>query len=343
MHNRYCLTSIEYCDFSKFSIEDVAVEKGSQYSQFPSNTNILFADIATVKETVEQCPIPGMLVNLKKVSFTDEEGHLHEQEVARLESTMQNLADCFEEENTWVGKTYLTYNHRQKTISTIKKPLQEGSSLLETPEGCLYDFLRNAHDLLSNYCRIRVPEVPSMDSYIHEGPSFLFNYLPALGPLFSIIGQKIRGGAFHLHSELKLEIAEVSIENLTLEGSLHIVAKQAIGVQDGVLCYSDRVGAATLKNVRVQNRGYDPKAHNVYWKEDISRHELCEILIHGDGEFVARDVTLRAAMRIEVDSGCRVTAFEENGDLKLKREILGESGKRWIYHFTDEGSILLEL
>ncbi|GEM_PF-286463 len=345
-HNRYCLTSIEYCDFPKFSIEDVPVEKGSHYSRFPSNTNILFADIATVKETVEQCPIPGMLVNLKKISFADEEGCMHEQEVARLESTMQNLADCFAEEmdafpQAHMLKTYLTYNHRQKTISAIKKPLQDGASLLETPEGCLYDFLCNAYELLFNHCGIRVPQVPSIESYIQKGPSFLFNYLPALGPLFSIIGQKLRRGVLHLHSELKLEIAEVSIENLTLKGSLHIIAKQPIGIQEGILRYSERVGTVILNNVRVENRGYDPDADNTYWKDEIARHELCEILIHGDGEFVAQDVTLRGAMRIEVDPGCRVTAFEENGSLKLKREMLGEAGKRWVYHFTDEGAILL--
>ena len=339
----YCLTSIEYCDFHKFSIEDVPVEKGSDYSQFPSNTNILFADIATVSETVERCPIPGMLVNLKKTSFTDDEGVVHEQEVARLESTMQNLADCFDQEmDSTPLKTYLTYNDRQKTISTIKKPFQEGGSLLETPEGCLYDFLRNAYGLLTNHCRVRVPEVACIESFVDEGPSFLFNYHPALGPLFSIIGQKIRGGIFHLYSELKLEITEVNIENLTLSGSLHVIAECPIGEGGEVLRYSDRIGGLFLQNVTVENRGYNPMAKNVYWKEEIERHELCEILIHGDGEFVAKDVVLRGNMRIEVDAGCRVTAFEENGSVQFKTEPLKEPIRRWIYHLTDDGSIHLE-
>lgn len=345
--NHYCLTSIEYCDFPKFSIEDVPVEKGSHYSQFPSNTNILFADIATVKETVEKRPIPGMLVNLKKVSFVDEEGLVHEQEVARLESTMQNLADCFDQEmdslpKDHVLKTYLTYNDRKKTISTIKKPFQECGSLLETPEGCLYDFLRNAHDLLANHCHICVPEVPSVEVYVQEGPSFLFNYHPALGPLFSIIGQKIRGGVFHLHSELKLEITEVNIENLTLIGSLHVIATNVLGEDGGILQYSDRVGNIFLQNVTVENCGYDPAANNNYWKDEIVRQELCEILIHGDGEFVAKDIVLRGNMRIEVDAGSRVTAFEEAGSIKFRVEPLGEVVRRWVYHLTDDGSILLE-
>ncbi len=75
----FCLTSIEYCDFSKFSIEDVPVAPGSLYAQFPSNTNILFADIAAVKKSVERCPIPNMLVNLKHVSYLDKQGRTQEE------------------------------------------------------------------------------------------------------------------------------------------------------------------------------------------------------------------------------------------------------------------------
>lgn len=177
--SRYCLTNVEYCDFPKFSIEDVPVDQGSPYSQYPSNTNILFADICAVNETVALCPIPGMLVNLKMMSFVDEEGNVREQEVARLESTMQNLADCFEQtadpsSKDIALKTYLTYNHRRKTISTTKKLFQGGDSLLETPEGCLYDILCNAHELLTNHCQITVPKIPTMALYIQQGPPFCF-------------------------------------------------------------------------------------------------------------------------------------------------------------------------
>ncbi len=428
--SRYCLTNIEYCDFPKFSIEDIPVAKGSPYSQYPSNTNILFADISAVKETVALCPIPGMLVNLKMMSFVDEEGNVREQEVARLESTMQNLADCFEQtadpsSNDIVLKTYLTYNHRRKTISTTKKlfqgallmdsagisaegkasdaavfddsiaegsmeetaktlrrsggpsqckagersepaarrenaadgcltagrkpvqsmskALQGGDSLLETPEGCLYDILCNAHDLLTQYCQITVPKIPTMDLYIQQGPPFLFSYHPALGPLFSIIGQKLRGGSFNLHSELNLEIVEVDIENLQLSGSLHITADRVMGKtgEDGILKYSERVGCVRLRNVVVDNRGFDPTANNAYWKGEIIRHELCEIQIRGNGEFVAEDIALRGKMQIEVPDGFRVTAFEDAGELKFKKEALSGVDKRWIYHLDDDGSIFL--
>ena len=92
--------------------------------------------------------------------------------------------------------------------------------------------------------------------------------------------------------------------------------------EDGILKYSEQVGSIKLRNVIIENSGYDCRAENVYWKDEIKRDELCEIVIYGNGEFVAENVTIRGAIRIEVSDGVRVTAFEEEGTLKLKREDL---------------------
>jgi len=348
-HSTFCLTNIEYCDFSKCSIEDVPRESGTLFSQFPSNTNILFADIASIKEAVKHWPIPGMLVNLKMLSYTDEEGHLQTEEVARLESTMQNIADyfvasseSFSSNHDMSLQTYLTYNHRHKTISTIKKLCPQGS-LLETPEGCFYDLLQNAHDLLTNYCHVFLPDLPDVESYIQKGPSFLFLYHPALGPLYSIISQKIRGGKWGLRSELKLEIAEVNICHLNLSGSLHIIADQIIGQIDdhGTLHYSEKVGRCCLIHVTIENLGINPQGDHVYWKGDIHRDELCEIIIHGNGEFYAENVHLSGSMKIEVNDGMRLIALEECGTLKFKQEPLDSPTNVWTYHLCDDKSIQL--
>lgn len=350
MQSTFCLTSIEYCDFPKFSIEDVPIEQGSLYSQFPSNTNILFADISAIKEAVKSCPIPGMLVNLRMVSYLDEEGALQSQEIARLESTMQNIADCFVESPSASSShtdgtmsTYLTYNHRRKTISTTKKLYQQDSTLLETPEGCFYDLLQNAYDLLTNYCDVSLPSFPNRESYIQQGPSFLFLFHPALGPLYSIISQKIYGGKWQVRSELKLEIAEVEIVGLNLSGSLHITADQILGTyaQNGILQFSEKVGRCRLINVVVENLGINPHAQNTYWKGEIDRLELCEIIIHGDGEFYAENITLRGNLRVEVNSGMRLIAFEEMGELKFKQELLNGFKKTWTYHLSEESFIEL--
>ncbi len=348
-HTTFCLTNIEYCDFPKFSIEDVPMEPGSLFSQFPSNTNILFADIASIKKTVKDCPIPGMLVNLKMLSYMDGEGCVQSKEIARLESTMQNIADCFVESsepflppNHGALRTYLTYNHRRKTISTAKKLFLE-DSLLETPEGCFYDLLQNAHDLLTNYCNVSLPSLPDVESYIRNGPPFLFLYHPALGPLYSIIGQKIRGGKWGLRSELKLEIAEVDISHLNLSGSLHISAERIIGQLDHneTLQYSEKVGCCRLINVVIENRGISPHLPHVYWKGEIQREELCEIIIDGDGEFYAENVLLRGNIKIQVSSGTRLIAFEENGELKFKEEPLDRLKRTWTYHLLDDNTIQL--
>ncbi len=94
---KYTLTNIEYCDFKKFGIVDQPEKPGSPYSKFPSNTNILFVDLEAVLDAITRCPIPGILVNLKKLTYRTNTGQKKEEEVARLESTMQNIADFFEE------------------------------------------------------------------------------------------------------------------------------------------------------------------------------------------------------------------------------------------------------
>lgn len=340
----YRLTSIEYCDFSKFSIEDIPIHPGGSYSQYPSNTNILFADIDGVESAARRCPIPGMLVNLKTFTYIDEDGHHKSQEVARLESTMQNIADCFEQSEETQLKTFLTFNHRRKTISATKKLFSQGSPLLETPEGCFYDFLLNAHDLLTRYCRIALPQMPDMDAYIHQGPSFLFQYHPALGPLYSIIGQKVRGGKFSERSELKLEIAEADISELNLSGSLHVIADRIIGEinAEKILTYSENVGKCRLANVVIENQGLDPQGPNIYWKGDIKRFELCEIILHGEAEFHAENVCLRGNLKIEVESGTRLTAFEEKGRLKFRKGNLAGTKKNWKYRLSGNGAIDLK-
>ncbi|MES2122565.1 MAG: hypothetical protein V4492_07300, partial [Chlamydiota bacterium] len=351
----YCLTSIEYCDFLKFGIEDCPVEQGSAFSQYPSNTNILFADIAAVSGKVESSPIPGMLVNLKKMTFVGADGASVEKEVVRLESTMQNIADSFIQqfdqplpacENEALSKlsTYITYQHRHKTISTAKKEYQSSGSLLETPEGCYWDLLKNARELLTLHCAFTLPELQSMEEYIARGPNFLFQYHPALGPVYDVIRQKLRKGTLHKGSELLLEIAEVNVEALDLNGSLRITAQDPLKEKcsDGSSLYSDRIGRCQLINVTVENAGIDRSVANVYWKNEIQRNESCEIIIHGNGEFYAENVTFRGAMRIEVQAGTRVTAIEKEGDVHFSVETLNFLSWYWLYHLTEEGEIVLE-
>ncbi len=348
----YCLTNIEYCDFKKFGIEDEPMYEGSCYSKFPSNTNILFADIEQVSHKVEECPIPGMLVNLKKMTFLDVCGAVQERQVARLESTMQNIADCFVEEFAPKNdsdlpelKTYLTFNHRRKTISTTKKEFQMSSSLSETPEGCYFDHLCNAHELLETHCHFSVPKMRSVEEYLELGGAFDFVYHPALGPFYGIIAQKLRGGVIVEGSEWILEIAEIDVEGLFLDGCLKIVAERVMGYRDldcdGALMYSERVGRCVLSHVTIRTEKRERGSPDRYWKGGGERKEVCEIVLQGESEFIARDVVFEGNMQIVVEDGMRVTASMHEGALQFHKERIAEGRALWKYEFNDDSQVCL--
>lgn len=347
---KYTLTNIEYCDFNKFGIVDQPEKPGSPYSKFSSNTNILFVDLEAILSALTLCPIPGILVNLKKLAYRNHSGQKKEEEVARLESTMQNIADFFEESfdkplpssERHQLKTYLTYNHRRKTISAAKREFTLGSSLLETPEGCFLDILRNNRDLLVDRCHMQVPVVSDPLHFFEKGPSFIFLYHPALGPLYSVISQKIRGGRLHPESELQLQIAEADIENLDLEGSLLIQAESIMGHTEGQkLIYSEKVGRCVLKNVTVRNKGIDHDMPNVYWRNEIARQEVCQIILRGRSEFYAENITLRGDHFIEVPDGERCIAEEIDGQLRLTFEKIEAPSWHWHYQVHANHSLIL--
>ncbi len=347
---KYTLTNIEYCDFKKFGIVDQPEKPSSPYSKFPSNTNILFVDLEAVLDAITRCPIPGILVNLKKLTYKTDTGQKKEEEVARLESTMQNIADFFEETfetalpstDRQQLKTYLTYNHRRKTISAAKREFTLGSSLLETPEGCFLDILRNNRDLLVS-CHMQVPVVSDPLHFFEKGPSFIFLYHPALGPLYSVIAQKLRGGRLHPESELQLQIAEVDIENLDLEGSLLIQAESVMGHTEGQkLIYSERSGRCVLKNVTVRNKGIDHDMPNVYWRNEIARQEVCQILLRGMSEFYAENIVLSSDHFIEVPDGQRCRAIEIEGELHLTFEKIETPSWHWKYTVDSRQALVLK-
>lgn len=351
-HFQYTLTNIEYCDFAKFEIQDEPEHAGSPYSKFSSNTNILFADLKAVQSALLQMPIPGMLVNYKKGTLYKNNGKYVQEEFGRLESTMQNIADCFQEispkpldvEQQENLRTFLTFNKRSKTISTTKREMTLGSSLLETPEGCFLDLLANAQDLLVNYCNWEMPSLnPVLDAFVH-GPSFICFYHSALGPLYEIIRQKIRHGKLSLGSELQLEIADLHMENVELDGSLIIHADHLMGRpnEQNVLEYSNNTGKCTLKNVKINNKGIDREAPNVYWKNEITRKESCHITIKGCGELFAQDIEIYGNIQIYVPDRTLVVLEQRGGQIIQKKFPLAAPSWAWKYVVTDDFRIQLK-
>src|SRR5262249_3851652 len=149
---------------------------------------------------------------------------------------------------------------------------------------------------LSSACKFEVAELNSPEEYIKEGPTAIFLYHPALGPLYSIISQKIQGGKLAKNGELQIEAAEVQIRNLSIDGSFLIKAQNVMGAKNndsGLLEYGPNVGRIVLENVRVENQGIDRKMPNAYAKNVIQRKESAVILLHGHSEFVAKNVTFK--------------------------------------------------
>jgi len=338
------ITNIEYTEFQKSGIEDRPASEGSSYSSYPANTNILFADIAAVREAARRSPIPGMILNMKnRATVIDADGGEREVEAGRLECTMQNIADVMTDPDRQRLSTFLTDNVRSKTLSVTKNSYRPGRPLSGTPEGAFYTYLHNSHELLAGWCGMALPELPSEEEYLRQGPSFIFRYHPALGPLFEVIAEKLRGGRLEAGSELVLELAEAEIEGLQLDGVLRIEALEPLGKRDakGRVRYGKGQGRCRLKNVTVENAGAGRGALGSFWKDGRDYGESLIILLHGSGEFSAENVTIKGEHFIEVPDGCRITAMERGGELYFKKETIRKPSWERRYLFDSANKILV--
>lgn len=322
----YGISNVEYTEFAHHGLHDIPVSPGSHYSAYPANTNVLFVNLEAIKKAVKKMPFPGMIINLKQ-----KQSH-GSHEAGRLECTMQNIADAvvdhyerpLDEVKPEHLSTYLTYNQRLKTISVAKKSYVPGKDPAETPEGCFYDLLQNHGELFSNHCKFQLPLLQPVEEYLKQGPSYQIIYHPALGPTYAVIAQKVQKGSLSFGSELQLEIAELELKELDLDGSLIIKADAVMGCidQSMQLRYGEANGQCVLHRVKVKNKGINRTAKNVYWKNQIEREESLTIILHGNAKFIAKDVSFVGNHRIEVADGSCVTAFLKNGVLNYKEEKL---------------------
>lgn len=95
-------------------------------------------------------------------------------------------------------------------------------------------------------------QVGEVEQYLERGPGFIFLFHPALGPLWDVIAQKLRGGCLEAGSELVLQVAEADLQNLELDGSLLVNADAAMGLLEAPVRrgrpggYSGRSGVQSL-------------------------------------------------------------------------------------------------
>lgn len=362
----YGISCIEYTEFEKFGITDGPVSFNSLQSEFPANTNIMYVDLHSAEMVGlrnDENSLPGMVLNVQKpVIYTDQLGIRHSVPGGRLECTMQNIADNFL--NTYstrnikgiedVLDTFVVYNERKRVTSSAKKKRKSSDkSLHQTPEGSLLDIMRNAYDLLTQ-SGVKIPLIESNYKYADSIPPYLIFLHPALGPLWYVTSQKFHGGSISEGSELQVEVSEFLWRDVQLDGSMIIVAKNIMGStktdeqEETKLQYGHRCGRCKLNCVSVQNKGIDWNCiDNIYWKQYVKRKEELRIVLHGNAEFEATNVTLEGNHVFEVPDGFKLKITQgTQGIVSLLNPIdsnMMDSGSWfWRYTLKDKG-IVLEL
>lgn len=311
------ISNIEYTHFARCHLEDLPDRPGSVTSRFPANTNILYVDLAAVRAVAERHPFPGRLVNLSK--RLKAKGGLVVG--GRLETTMQNVAD-----HMTVGEgepllTFATYGDRLKTISVTKRAYEGGGKIEETPPGCHYDQLQTFCALLTE-CRVALPPLGTAEEYLAGSPGLFVEMAPLLGPLWSLIAQKVRGGQIEAGSHLHLALANLDWEGVRLNGSLVVVGE----------------GSVTLRSALISNRGPKWGGGQPFWSGELDCLESLRIEVEAGGEFWAEGVEIRGGRSYHVRAGERLRITPE-GEV---REKLNGAAWWWEYHLDESKAILLK-
>lgn len=311
----FALSNIEYCDFN---------QEIKESDKCPANTNILFIDLKEMEKAIEKQPYPGVLLNFKQSGQIDE--------IARLELTMQNIADSFEDEKEKHQKTFIALGQREKTIAAIKKTYQKEGAFLETPEGTLLAMLKNAHELFT-LCGMQLPYNGAENL---EDIPFFITYHPALGPLYTIIQQKIKGGKLHAGSDLWLEIADLYMKEVEIAGSFKIETAAVMGhLEKNRLVFSGRRAKCILEDVIIQNRGIDTHFSPNFVTGKVHHKEQCFILLGENAEFIAKNVTLKGDFMIHVPNDTRCTAMMKGRKVEFIYEQIKCEEPLYAYSMED--------
>ncbi|KAH9535818.1 hypothetical protein CY35_17G073500 [Sphagnum magellanicum] len=301
----YAISCIEYTEFSKLGITDVPVAPGSGEAQFPANTNVLYVDLASVEQIASSktaATLPGMVMNLKKPTiYNDHHGIKHSVRGGRIECTMQNVADQLvtrqpsrlTSESHEDLDTFIVFNERRKVTSSAKRHRKMKDDLLhQTPDGSFLDVTRNGFELLTS-CGVQMPKMESNHCYVDSWPPFIVLLHPAMGPLWDITRQKLKGSLL--------------VKATNVMGSL----RQSEPGSEKTLDYGVGCARCRLHGVQILNKSVDwTCSSNVYWQHKVQRLEALEIILQDNAEFEAFNVTFEGSHRFEVPSGHRMRITE---------------------------------
>lgn len=319
---RFSLTNIEYCQLEDAGINDQPSHNG--FSLYPANTNVLFADVVSLKELTKAHPLPGKILNFKTFHLDGQVKSL-----ARLETMMQNMADYIVESSPDMQNVFMSLSPRLKTISPVKKQKTLGSTYTETPQACFFDFMQNASELLHD-CQISHEPIRTLEEF-YQFPSFIFSYLPALGPIYEIIRQKVTKGSLSKGAYLSLQIPELSLEDFSLKGALVINAEHPYG-KNGIKEQCPRV---KLNNCRINNKGVDYLNTSAIYQDIPLFLEKCEIYLEGFSEFEAVNINFEGNLLFKVPDGFKMIVYSTQ-DGAMKTELVPLEQPSWSYQYIYE-------
>jgi len=313
----YSISNIEYTDFKKFAIKDVHAPN-SLYSLYPSNTNILFVDLEAIKQKAEVFPFYGFVINMKSTkTITTASNEKIKVKTGRLECMMQNISDAFfisqNKQTTDLTAEelpiYVTYNDRHKTISVTKRAYHKGEDPKETPEEAYYTVQKNHYELLKNFCNFILPDFVPLEQFLLQGPPLTTYLYPGIGPMYVDIARKIHTGRLAHKSELHIDIKNISIKHLDLDGSVCILSKD-----------SKKNGDCHLEEVTVVNQGIDYNKTASFWNGQIQRKESLVIELKKNARFSAKQVTFYGSHHFVVEENTHFRVVQQDHKLAFIKE-----------------------
>jgi hypothetical protein len=290
---KQAITNIEYTDFAQENIEDAPEAPGSPYSAFTSNTNLFLIELAALKKALAKDPFPGMILNLKSKTPIRIGDQIELLRTGRLESMMQNIADAIETPQEEALAQALLFSDRSKVISVAKKKQPENGFALETPASAFYDRQRMFRDFLATRCSIDLPLLSGPLEYFHKLPPILIHLDPRLGPVHSLMAQRIHGGTLSLGSFLQLHLQHLICRDIYLDGALDIEAT----------CFDQNF--VYLNRVSIVNGGWmqnKVSAHEL-WQKLSAPQKRCRVVLEGKSAFIASQVVIESDRQWVVKDG----------------------------------------
>eukprot|EP00897_Mesotaenium_endlicherianum_P008591 jgi/Mesen1/7760/ME000408S06868 len=326
----------------------------------------------------------------KEVKFVDDQGRKHSVRAGRLECTMQNIADSLTNTSpTRISRdlhgeldTFLLYNDRRKVTSSAKRRRKpDDLNLHQTPDGSFLDLNRNAADLLSS-CGVVMPKMENNQCYLESGPPFIVLFNPALGPLWDVIRQKLdtfllyndrrkvtssakrrrKPDDLNLHQTPDGSFLDLNRNAADLLSSCGVVMPKMENnqcyLESGppfIVLFNPALGplwdVIRQKRVRFENAGVDwEDPTSVFWQHKVQRRQSCRIVLHGDAEFDASNVTIQGTHTFEVPDGhCMKVTTAPDGGVSCKLEALASrsDGRRntweWVYSAQEKGRLELTM